>query len=246
MAKKQHDDMKGFFDKIEQEHIQVMNTCRKFYPDDINSQRFIHSSDPKALEKILDQLCNGSSPQPDVQQSLQEQCLQIQAKALSGEYDQAILSLDRGKLIIQNKSYELGNTTIKVQSTDSNIPPVYIFMKKGGTLFTRIYLSRDYPDGVMAILNEENKEVYIPLAECHVLTIQENAEARKEIGLMLSFTRVIRHVFFSIIMALNLDPIKNLLLSEWLTSEWEKAKEGNASICANLGLEGDIHKNETT
>ena len=26
----------------------------------------------------------------------------------------------------------------------------------------------------------------------------------------------------------------------------KKAKEGNASICANSGLEGDIHKNETT
>ena len=38
MAKKQHDDMKGFFDKIEQEHIQVMNTCRKLSPSRQNRQ----------------------------------------------------------------------------------------------------------------------------------------------------------------------------------------------------------------
>ncbi len=66
-----------------------------------------------------------------------------------------------------------------------------------------------------------------------LLSIQEKSEARREIGLMLSFTRAIRHVYFSIIMALNLDPIKNLPLSEWLTSECEKAKEGNMPVCSN-------------
>ena len=244
MSKKRDNNMNKFLTMMEQEGQQVEYACSMFYPDGTISPDLIYTSDPEASKKILDKLCwLGSSPQPDVK-SLKEQCLKIQEKALSGEDDQAIVSLDLGKLIIHNQSYKFGNTLIKVQSTASNTSPAYIFFKEGSTLLSRIYLSNSNSDGVMAILNEENEEVFIRLAECHVLSIQEKSEARREIGLMLSFTRAIRHVYFSIIMALNLDPIKNLLLSEWLTSECEKAKEGNMPVCSTLGLEGDSDKDE--
>ena len=244
MSKKRDNNMNKFLTMMEQEGQQVEYVCSMFYPDGTISPDLIYTSDPEASKKILDKLCwQGSSPQPGVK-SLKEQCLKIQEKALSGEDDQAIVSLDLGKLIIHNKSYKFGNTLIKVQSTASNTSPAYIFFKEGSTLLSRIYLSNSNSDGVMAILNEENEEVFIRLAECHVLSIQEKSEARREIGLMLSFTRAIRHVYFSIIMALNLDPIKNLILSEWLTSECEKAKEGNMPVCSTLGLEGDSDKDE--
>ena len=146
-------------------------------------------------------------PRPDVE-SLEEQCLKIQSKALSGKDDQAIVSLDRGKFITHIKSYEFGNTLIKIRNPTSNTSPAYIFVKEGSTLWVRIYLSKDYSDGVMVILNGAEKVVYVSLAECHVLPIQEKSDVRREVGLMLSFTRAIRHLYFSIIMALNLDPIQ--------------------------------------
>lgn len=141
-------------------------------------------------------------------ESLEEQCLKIQSKALSGKDDQAIVSLDRGKFITHIKSYEFGNTLIKIRNPTSNTSPAYIFVKEGSTLWVRIYLSKDYSDGVMVILNGAEKVVYVSLAECHVLPIQEKSDVRREVGLMLSFTRAIRHLYFSIIMALNLDPIQ--------------------------------------
>ena len=96
MSKKQDNNINEFLTMMEQEGNQVEYECNEFCQDSIISPDLIYSSDPEAPKKILDKLCwQGSSPQPDVK-PLKEQCLKIQEKALSGEDDQAIVSLDRG------------------------------------------------------------------------------------------------------------------------------------------------------
>lgn len=76
--------------------------------------------------------------------------------------------------------------------------------------------------------------------EFHLLSLRENPDPRKEIGLMASYLSLTAKVFTSIIFASSLDPIKNLLLSEWLQSEWQRAKDA-ASKSVNEATGGEVN-----
>lgn len=148
------------------------------------------------------------------------------------------IQLNRGRQLSERTNLPLGNTVVKLLPMDST-EPKYFYIKAGSALDGLIFLGGDNSWAIMAIKDGEGHDHFLQLAELHMLSVQENIDPRKETGLMTSYSWLTGKVFSSIITSFNLDPVKNLLLSGWFESEWQRAraakeqsynevKEGNA------------------
>lgn len=238
---------------LKEEHYRIEAAIRQFCPDGTVPQTTIYSTDPDAPKKILSQMGLQSTQEPapkqetplaePSQRSLNEQFQAVQSKVLAGDSGQVLVALDFGKLLVDNRNYALENVIIKACSPDGTSAPVYIFFKKGGLLKVRVCLSNECSFGALVLTDSENREVFIRLSEFHLLSFRKREEHQTEVGLMVSYT-VPTGYSFSVIMGWNLDPIRNLLMAEWFTKEWEKAKQGNMPAVSTLGLEGDRHGQE--
>jgi len=79
--------------------------------------------------------------------------------------------------------------------------------------------------GIMLIRDENGDDYFLRLSEFHMLSLRTDPDPHKEVGLMTSFVWLSAKVYTSVVVAPSLDPIKNLLLSEALLAEWQRAKD---------------------
>lgn len=232
---------------MEQDWNKAEQIRKEFYPDGQLPREITYSSTAEPVQMLLNKARQQSPASKPVllpsQSTLQEQCFTIQDNVRQGNPGCAELMLDQGSLFINRKSYSLGKTLIKMRSIDGDVSPSYIYLKKDSTLDIRILLSEDLDYAIMAVIDEDKNDFYIRLAECHVLSMQEDSDPNKEIGLIVSYIAPFRKVCFSIIMAQDLSPIKELLLSDMLLSGWEKAKESD--VQSEPFVEEDSENGET-
>lgn len=223
---------------------QQMKLSACFCPNGIVPSNMVYSTDSDAVQKILEQAgwTNPKVPplDKDLQKELKNQCQVIQDEIQGGDSGQSLVALDRGRLLINNKSYELGNVLLKVITLDFTQPPVYILVRKGDLLKIRVYLSYKHPCGVLVLADSENREIFIRLADCVLLSFNKS-NLQEEVGLMLSFVLPDQQVHFSVIKGWSLDPIRHLMMEELLTMERRKTEQSNLPTVSPLGLEGTRH-----
>lgn len=221
----------------EQEEKSVKSEVSKFYLDGTLPD-FIPSSKQVPLAPLLAQAKAPPDPKAPTQGQLAKQCLSIRNAVKEGLPNNIEIQLNRGRQLSDKNAFPLGNTVIKVLPMDAN-EPNYLFIKSGDTLDTSVFLGGDNSVGIMLIKDENGEDYFLRLAEFHMLSLRENPDPRKEVGLMTSYLWLTATVYSSVIFASTLNPIKNLLLSEWLQTAWQRAKD--AASKSSEAERGETH-----
>ena len=93
-----------------------------------------------------------------------------------------------------------GNTVVKILPMDTSAQDyTFIFIKSGDTLDASVFLGGDNASGIMVIKDENGEECFLRISEFHLLSLRENPNPRKEVGLMTSFLWLTAKVYTSII-----------------------------------------------
>lgn len=227
-------------DRIFQTVMQGQETAREatniFYPGGVIAP-FSFPSEQPSLSHLLAQAKAPPKP-PDLSpEQLAENCRLIRDNVKQGKINNVEVQLHKGRQLSEKREFPLGNTAIKIRSIGSD-EPEYFFIKAGDTLDSSIFLGEDNA-GILLIRDEDGDDCFLRLSEFHMLSLRENPDPRKEVGLVTSYLWLTADVFTSVICAFSLDPIKNLLLSDWLRSEWQRAEDAASTSSGADG--GEIH-----
>lgn len=194
-----------------------------FYPDGIIAN-FTPSSAEHPLAALFTQVKQPSTLQSPTQEQLSDACQQIRENVRQGKPGNAEVQFNKGRQLSDKQVFPLGNTVAKILPMDFN-QPFYSFIKSGDTLNASVFLGGDNAYGILAMKDESDEDYFFRLSEFHLLSLRENPDPRKEIGLVTSYLWLTAKVYSSVIFAFSLDPIKNLLLSDLLQAEWQRAKD---------------------
>lgn len=208
---------------VAQQDQEAKNAVAPFYPDGIIAN-FSHSSEQQPLAPLLAMVKAPPDPKAITQEQLAEQCLSIRNCVKAGMPGNIEIQLNKGRQLFEKHELPLGNTAIKLRLMDDAEPRCF-FIKSGDTLDTSIFIGGDNAWGIMVLRDEHSNDQFLRLPEFHLLSLRENPDPHKEIGLITSYFWLTAKVYSSVIFAHSLDPIKNLLLSEWLQAEWQRAKD---------------------
>lgn len=188
---------------------------------------FSFSPEQNPFAPLLTQVKTPPVPQTPTQEQLTELCQLIRTDVKQGKPGSIEIQLNKGRQLSDKNIFPLGNTVVKLRTMDAD-EPIYLFIKADDTLDAAVFLGGDNATGIIVIKDEKGEEHFLRLSEFHLLSLRENPDPRKEIGLMTSYLYLTAKVYTSIIFATNLFPVKNLLLSECLQKEWQRAKDSAA------------------
>ena len=162
-------------------------------------------------------------PQPLTKQQMLEKCSHIRDNVKQGKPDNIELNFIQGIQKFRSNKHELDNTVIKAIAKDANTP-VYLHIKKGDSLNSLVFIGGDDALAFLVTKGLDGEDCVVRLSEFHLLSISKNSTSEKEIGLMTSYSWMGAKVHSSVIIGMNLDPIKNLLLSEGLRTMTSEEK----------------------
>lgn len=219
-------NVKTVFQKAEMEAKKVETIREEFYPNGTLAE-ISFSSDPNVLANMV---AKAQAPdileqQPMTQEQMEEHCIRIRENVKMGKVENFEIRFDQMAQMFSGKKYELGNTICKIRTCTGDTSPTFLFFKEGSSLSVRVFIEGENATAIMAIRGEKEGDYFIKLSEFHMVSFQKNPDPRKEVGLVTSYVWLTARVYSSVVFALTLDPIKNLLLSEWLQAEWKRAKE---------------------
>ena len=213
-------------DRIFQNMMQECETAREsvgiYYPDGCIAP-FSFPTEQTFRSHLLKQAKALPKPQDLTQEQMAETCQLVRANVKQGKANNAEVQLNKGRQLSGKCKFPLGDTVLKLRVMDTD-EPEYFFMKAGNMLDSSIFLGGDNA-GILLIQDENGDDCFLRLSEFHMLSLREAPDPRKDVGLITSYLWLTAEVSTSVILAASLDPIKSLLLSDWLQSEWQRAKD---------------------
>lgn len=215
-----------FTKSLDKQANEVKNGLSNFYEDGV-LVGLSSSPDKDPFVQIFSTLRKNSIPQPLKEEEMLEKCTQIRNNVKQGKPDSIEINFSHMVHRFFGNIHELNSTVIKAIAMDA-AAPIYLYIKKGDSLNSLVFLGGDEALGFLVTKDDDGADRIIRLSEFHLLSISENSTPEKEIGLMTSYSWITAKVHSSIIIGMNLDPIKNLLLSEGLrtiTAEGPKHDE---------------------
>ena len=235
MSKKNKSGLDNFLiQEMNQNYEKAAAQVNMFYPDG-SLANITPSSEKAPLAPLLAQAKQPPAPQTPTQEQLLEKCQHIRDNIKQGKTGNIEIQFCRGRQLSDKQIFPLGNTVVKILPMDTSAQDyTFIFIKSGDTLDASVFLGGDNASGIMVIKDENGEECFLRISEFHLLSLRENPNPRKEVGLMTSFLWLTAKVYTSIIFATNLFPVKNLLLSEWLQKEWQRAKDSASNPSSEI------------
>lgn len=206
-----------------QEDRKIRSEREIFYPaDSLANFTFVAGQTlPPPLISRVKAEPNSQAPE---QELLREVCQKTRDNVQLGKPGSVEIQLNKGRQMSDKRVFPLGNTVIKFLPSNAS-EPIYLFLKAEDTLDASVFLEDNNASGIMLIKDESGDDFFFILSEFHMLSIAANPDPRKEVGLMTSYTIMAPKVYSSIVYGFSLDPIKNLLFSEWLLMQWQQAQD---------------------
>lgn len=140
------------------------------------------------FDSLIAQAKQPPAPQTPSQEQLLEKCQQIRDNVRQGKTDNIEIQFRKGRQLSDKQVFPLGNTVVKMLPMDTNTQDyTFIFIKSGDTLDASVFLGGDNASGIMVIKDENGEEYFLRISEFHLMSLRENPDLRKEVGLMTSF-----------------------------------------------------------
>lgn len=227
MSKKNNKKPGPIWKAIEKNYEEVKEEASNFYEDGI----LVDMSKQKSITEIVADIQKAPNNQTLTAEQMWEKCLNIRKKVMEEKPGNAEIDFIHGTQKFEGREHQLGDTVFKAIETTTH-KPIYFYNKKGEVKDVLVFIGGDDAKAFLAAKDDEGNAYFIGLDEFHMLSVSENSKPGKEIGLMTSFVWLRTKIYSSIILAFNLDPVKNLLLGEATY-----AKE--AEVEKSIGLEED-------
>lgn len=226
MSKKADKAERKFIDRLikadDNELKDVKNQVSMFY-EAVERAEISAKSDKDPFAGILLTIRKNPVPQLLTENEMLEKCFKIRENVKQCKPDNVELNFIQGIQRFSGNKHELDNTVIKIIAKDANTP-VYIHIKKGDELNSLVFIGGDDALAFLVTKGLDGEDCVVRLSEFHLLSISKNSTPEKEIGLMTSYEWMGAKVHSSVIIGMNLDPIKNLLLSEGLRTMTSEEK----------------------
>lgn len=180
-------------------------------------------------ESFLKFLESCEMPKQDTNEKMGQMCLVTRDNVKACKPNNIEIDLINGTQKDDGKSLPLGDTLIKICTYDDEHAIQYLFLKSGEKIDCLVFLGGSDCQAILCIDDGKGGDKFIKLSEFHMLSISKNSNSKKEVGLMTSFAWFTAKIFTSIVIGSNLNPIKNLFLSDGLkgdnSKELTKAEE---------------------
>lgn len=203
---------------VDHEQELIRQELNSFYPDGLLAD-FSFSSESSPFAELL-----ASDRETFSQERMIEECDRIRDNVRAKKPDNIEVRFTEGAQYFNGKKHPLGTTIVKFRAMGSS-QPAYLYVRDGDTVDAMVFIGGENILAFLAAKDKDGKEQVIRLSEFHLLSYHENTDTNKEVGLMTSFVWPGIKIYSSILYAMNLFPVKNLLLSEWLRDEWQRAKD---------------------
>lgn len=238
----------NFWKEQEREYEAIKSKVSEFYDAyDVGELTFSSSASSFAdLLKLEESALNQESfteeeieKREQQKQEMEDACLEILNNVNLAKPENLIISLDKRVQISHNPPLDLGDVVLKIVPLSAH-KPIYIYSPAEDRMFARVYIGGNNVSAFFIVRDLHGEEHIIPLSEFHMLSLQKNPQRKKEVALMTSFLWMRARVYTSTILSYNLDPVKNLLMADFLREEWEKQKDArDNNVTAELGDELD-------
>lgn len=220
---------------MEQEESTIKAIVGDFYKDG-SITNFSLSSEKAPLAPLLALADQVSDEQVWTQERLRECCLEIRSNVKQGKQDNIEVQLHKGRQLANGQIFPLGHTVVKLLPMDAEMP-VYLFVREGDTLDATVLLGSDTGAGILVIKREGDDDFFLRLAEFHLLSLRNDPDPHKEVGLLTSYVWLCAKVYSCVLLASSLNPVKALLLSDWLQDQWREAKDSTQNTTAKTAKE---------
>lgn len=202
------------------EHLMNLRTAFEGFYDDYGSlNNFNYSSE----ENPFDEIMKKENPPSQSQEEMMEECLKIKTYVSQAKLKNIEIRLDKHDQKYGGQTTAYGMTIIRARSFDNDMQSC-IYYKDDDSLQARVYIGGDNYRGYLVTKGEDGEFHFTKLREFHLLSTTQNPDPRKDFGLITSYTWL-TGIYTSMFMSYSLMPIKNLILSDWLQSEWQRAKD---------------------
>jgi len=195
----------------------VQQAINSFYPDGILAD-FSFSSENAPFAELL-----ASEQDTFSQEQMVEECKRIRSAVQAKKPNNIEVRFNEGAHYFDGVKHPLATTIAKFRAMDGK--PTYLYVKDRDTVDAIAFIGGDNVLAFLATKGKDGKEQIIRLSEFHLLSYHEASDPKKEVGLLTSFVWPGVKIYSSVLFAWNLFPVKNLLLSEWLQSEWKRIKD---------------------
>ncbi len=200
--------------KYDQEGKDIKYQVSEFYEAGEHAE-ITSTPDKDPFAGILLTIRKTPVPQLLTEIEMREKCLKIRENVKQCKPDNIELNFIQGVQKFKGNNHKLDNTVIKAIAKDADTP-VYLHIRKSDVLNSLVFIGGDDALAFLVTKGLNGEDCVVSLSEFHLLSISENSTPEKEIGLMTSYSWMGAKVHSSVIMGMNLEPIKNLLLSEGL------------------------------
>lgn len=235
---KKHEEK--FLDRLIKLHSEeekaVTNQVAQFYE---NKERvdFYDSSPKDPFAGIFSALKKEPALYAMTQEQMLKECEIIRENIKRGETDNTELNFVKGVQRFNGTEYPLDYTVIKVTAMNAE-QPIYFYIKKGDTLHSLVFIGGSNVQAFLLAKDDTGADCAVRLYEFHALSISDNSDENKEIGLITSYSWINARVYASVIMGASLNPVKNLFLfSDGFKNKYEQVPKRSATATEDKDYE---------
>lgn len=218
MSKKSKVGIEHFYE----EERAVRGGLSKMYEDYGTAE--IKSVDDTAPPFNVTELRKNTDIQSADNETMLKECSDIRKNVEKGKTNNIVIDFIHGNQDFEGKEYELDDTIIKVEVMGSK-EPIYYHINKGDVLQSMIFIGGNDANAFLVKKDEDGVFSVLRLSEIHMFSLSEDLSPKKETALMTSYSWMEAKVHSSIIIGPNLNPIRTLLLSDWIKNKKDSVQK---------------------
>lgn len=207
-----------------EENERKLNDSAQVIIDSKTAERLICSSKEGSSDQLI-AFVKGKASLLDVdyRNDFVSECKQIHCNVRVGDVSSIEIHMDKLTHHYMGSHLPLGQTCIRLCVAEEETEPLFIFLLEEKPLPVRVFLGGKNSCAFLAVSDEDGAEYVVPLMQFHMLSVSENSQPGREVGLVTSFIKgTLGGVYSTPILANDLTAIKSLILADWLAVTLKK------------------------
>ena len=167
-------------------------------------------------EKFIRLMAN-KQEEESASDSAYQHCLEIHQSTLAKNPGALEILLHSGLQLCTGTKYRLSNCILHVTLLD-DMESIWLFLRSGETVDAAIFAGGNPCNAFLLLKQEGLDDKILQLSEFCLLSLAGTDKWDGEFGLLTTYSYLTGKVYSSTIGGTSLDPLKNLLLADWLVS----------------------------
>jgi len=213
--------------EIQRQEEKFKMTCKQFYPEGtVTDFRFPAVGDYDTFGDIYERSLRYSFSDKENREDVEKRIIQIHQNVREGKAGNFEVHFDKGMIQFGNSKYGLANAIAMIRlGPDCE----HVFFKEGDRYGARVFIEAASKNAFFVLGYDEkdknnNKDTAIILLDEFYLL---GSCCNEKSGIMVGYDWAFNNIYCDLVEEVIFNPIKELLVADWLQEEWEKTKETN-------------------